>query len=400
MPVPLSVFIGTMEAAMSDQKKDRPAPPAAAANEEQDKPSFAEVSRGMTTRRLLSARQLQESLAVAPPPSPRIAAIAGLQAALAVLAAVSLVHFSPWPHLVGFPALGALAALFGRYASLTRRKRIVGISAFLLTLSVFIPTLASLAGTPFIAKMFLLAVLAGAATLAVAHWRLGGPGAVIFLFAAGAALAPVDSWQTVIERTAATAAGGAVAWLICMLTDRLRSAEMENLSLPASSRRPFGHEWIGAIRIALGAAIAALIAHAAGWQYPAWAAIGATAVMQGGHLHVTMNRALQRMAGTIVGAFLAWAILAQSPPFWMLLAAVVIFQFVTEVVIGYNYALGQITVTPMALLMTYMTSPAAAASMPVERVFDTILGATLGIVFAVIFSTLDDRVYLARHRDG
>ena len=35
---------------------------------------------------------------------------------------------------------------------------------------------------------------------------------------------------------------------------------------------------------------------------------------------------------------------------------------------GYNYALGQITVTPMALLMTYLASPTVAASMPVERV--------------------------------
>ncbi len=382
---------------MSDKENDRPAPPAATANEEHDHPSPAEVSRGMTTRRLLTARQLQESLVVAPPPSPRIACIAGLQSALAVLVAVSLIHFSPWPHLVGYPALGALAALYGRYASLSRRKSIVGISAVLLTLSVLIPSLASLAGMPLVAKMFLLALLTGAASLAVAHWNLGGPGAVIFLFAVGAALGPVDSWQTVIERTAATAAGGAIAWLTCMLTDRLRSVEIASLNLPASPRRPFRHELISAIRIAIGAAIAALTAHAAGWQFPAWAAIGATAVMQGGHLHITMNRALQRMAGTIIGAFIAWAILAQSPPFWMLLAAVVIFQFITEVVIGYNYALGQITITPMALLMTYLTLPTAAAIMPVERVLDTILGATIGIVFAVIFSTLDDRVYLAQH---
>lgn len=85
-------------------------------------------------------------------------------------------------------------------------------------------------------------------------------------------------------------------------------------------------------------------------------------------------------------------------PFWVLVAAIVIFQFITEVIIGFNYALGQITVTPMALLMTYLAAPVAAHSMPVERVLDTILGAALGIVFAVIFSTLDDRVYLARHR--
>ncbi|MBH2043906.1 MAG: hypothetical protein I8H87_10360 [Comamonadaceae bacterium] len=38
------------------------------------------------------------------------------------------------------------------------------------------------------------------------------------------------------------------------------------------------------------------------------------------------------------------------------------------------------------------------AVMPVERVRGTILGAALGIVFVVIFSSMDDRVYLHEHR--
>jgi len=37
--------------------------------------------------------------------------------------------------------------------------------------------------------------------------------------------------------------------------------------------------------------------------------------------------------------------------------------------------------------------------MPVERVLDTIVGAAIGIVFAVAFSTADDRVYLNRRRN-
>lgn len=56
--------------------------------------------------------------------------------------------------------------------------------------------------------------------------------------------------------------------------------------------------------------------------------------MQGGHLHVTMNRALQRMAGTVLGACIVWAILAQ------------------------------ITITPMALLMTHLAAPAVNGNLP------------------------------------
>ena len=65
---------------------------------------------------------------------------------------------------------------------------------------------------------------------------------------------------------------------------------------------------------------------------------------------------------------------------------------------GCNHALGQITVTTMALRMTYMAPPSLAASMPVERVLDTMLGAVLGIAFALVFSSVDDRMHLHAHR--
>ncbi len=348
---------------------------------------------------MLTRAQLWESIIVAAPPSPRNACVAGFQAALAILLALAITHLSPWPQLVGFPALGALAALFGRYASLQRRRKIVLIGGALLTAGVLVPSLVSFAGAAPAAMVLVLALSAGVYTIAVTTWGLGGPGAVIFVFAVGAVMGPVDAWQTVVERTVATGAGALLAFVICTLTDRLRSQETEGTTSPAPKIPPMSHQLIVAGRITIGAAIAAGISHAAGWHYPAWAAIGATAVMQGTHLHVTMNRSLQRMAGTVLGACIAWAILAQNPGFWAVATAIVLFQFITEVIIGYNYALGQITVTPMALLMTHLATPVATTSnMPVERVLDTIVGAALGIVFALIFSTVDDRAYLARRR--
>lgn len=389
---------------MTGQRRKSGPSPAARRSSARRRPAAAGApalhpTRKHAARHLLSPAQWQESLAIAPPVSLHIACVAGLQSALAVLVAIVAVHFSPWPHLVGFPALGALAALFGRFAPVGRqRMRIVAICAALLTLAVLLPSLASLLGASPVVLVLVLALVAGGSTVAVAHWQLGGPGAVIIVFAAGAALAPAPTLEAVLLRTLATAAGGALAWATCWLTDPLRAPGLAGLRLPPAHVPSLRHVAIAGARIALVAGLAALIAHAASWQHPAWAAIGATAVMQGGHLHVTMNRALQRMAGTVVGAFVVWAVLAQHPPFWAVVAAIVVFQFLTEVVIGFNYALGQITVTPMALLMTSLAAPAASASMPVERVLDTILGAALGIVAAVVFSSVDDRVHLHAHR--
>jgi len=245
-----------------------------------------------------------------------------------------------------------------------------------------------------------LAVAAGLATMAVSHWRLGGPGATLFVFAVGAVLGgPAETWLTVVERTLATAWGAGLAIVVCIATDRLRAQPVSTAAAPAPHSPPFRSQLIAAGRITAAAAAAAYIAHAVGWHYPAWAAIGATAVMQGSHLHITMNRALQRMAGTVLGACIAWAVLAQSPSFWWVLVAIVLFQFITEIIISYNYALGQATITPMALLMTHLAAPVADSNMPVERVLDTIVGAAIGIVFAVAFSTADDRVYLNRRRN-
>ncbi len=356
------------------------------------------TSRGHSARHLLNGKQLRQSLLVSSPPSLKIACIAGAQAGLACFVALGTAHISPWPYLVGFPALGALAALFGRYASQQHRRRIVLICGLLLVAGVLVPSLATYAGASQSLMVLLLAFLAGLYTLAVSRFGLGGgPGAVIFVFAVGATLSPADSLSMVFERSAATAWGAWVAWIVCALTDRLRP---QNMGVkPPPPPRPMSHELIVASRIALGAAAAALISYWAGWDYPAWAAIGAVAVMQGSHLHITMNRSLQRMAGTVVGACVVWAILEQSPSFWILVAVIVFFQIATEITIGFNYALAQVTVTPMALLMTHLASPIATSNMPTERVLDTIVGASIGIVFAIIFSTVDDRKYLARrHR--
>src|SRR3546814_6354459 len=73
--------------------------------------------------------------------------------------------------------------------------------------------------------VLLLALFAGASTIMVSRWGLGGPGAAIFVFAVGAVMGSVDSWNIVVERTLGTLWGAALAWLICALTDRLRTQE-------------------------------------------------------------------------------------------------------------------------------------------------------------------------------
>lgn len=370
----------------------------------------ASLSRGHALRQLLAPARLRESLAINHPPSVRNAAIAGAQVALAVVLVAAALHYSPWSHVAGFGALGAMAALFGRFAPIARRRRIVLTAGGLLVMPVALLSLLAGMGLSPVAMLLALAAMAGLLASLVHRTQLGAPGAVIFIFAASAALGPVDSPLVQFERTVATTLGVATAWLLCLLTDHLRDLDVKPSAPPqvptlhahaAGSRAlpPLtpGYAPMQALRVALCAALAALLAHAAGWLHPAWAAIGAVAVLQGMHLPGTVHRAWQRTLGTMAGAGVAWVILSSSPSFWTLLLAVAVLQILTEVVIGFNYALGQVFVTPMALLMTSLASHGEAASMAVSRIFDTTLGAAVGIVLALALSSLDERIHLARH---
>ncbi|MGQ3214522.1 MAG: hypothetical protein ACT6U0_02320 [Shinella sp.] len=67
-------------------------------------------------RHLLHPLQLRGSMALSPLPCLRNAVLAGFQAAITAEIALPLFHLSPWSHLIGFASLGALVALFGRFA--------------------------------------------------------------------------------------------------------------------------------------------------------------------------------------------------------------------------------------------------------------------------------------------
>ncbi|MCL8385271.1 FUSC family protein [Xanthobacter aminoxidans] len=349
-------------------------------------------------RHLLKPHQIRESWALAAQPWQRNAVLAGLQASLAAAIALPLALVSPWPHLVGFASLGTLAALFGRFAPQAGRGRIVLICAMWLSLAVLGMSTAAWLGAPYLLQLALLALACGLFFFVANTGQYGPPGALIFVFAAGAAMGHVASWQEVVERATATALAAGLTWLICVGTETFRQQETPEAPFPVEPVRPLDHRLVAAARITLGSAIAAFAAYAAGAAHPGWAAMGTVAVMQGTHLHISMSRAMQRMSGTVVGAGLVWLILSQEPSVWSVVALLIFLQFATEMIIGANYALGQILVTPMALLMSYLAAPGAAGTaMAPERVFDTLVGAIIGIVLAVVCSTVDDRIYLAHH---
>lgn len=352
-------------------------------------------------RQLIHPRQFKGSIALTQQPSLRNSALSGVQAALTSVIALPMVYLSPWSHLIGFASLGALVALFGRFAPTGQRRKIVFQCGVVQTVSVFLMSAAVWLGAPQWAQLGLLALACGALLFIAATARFGAPGPLLFVFAVGASMGTDLTLTDVLERSAATMTVAALAWIICAASETLRHKPTPARAFPEEPLRPISHRLIGALRSALGAGLAICVSQLFGADHPVWAAMGALAVMQGAHLHITMDRALQRLAGTLIGALLAWALLIQHPSVWPVIAALMVLQILTEMVIGYNYALGQIFVTPMALLMTYLAAgQTIGPEMVPERVFDTLIGAAVGVIASVILSSMDDRRFLAQRHHG
>lgn len=306
----------------------------------------------------------------------------GLTVTLAFLVAALTGHTD----LAGFAALGALASLYGRDEVYAWRWRLMTLAGGSLAAAVLLCSVLSGRGAPPPVLLVAIGAIAALATAACALLRTGPPGGTIIVFAAGAGLVPItgDVGTAVVERTVATLVGVAAALAVCnagALVDRgARGAAPRFRSLLRHDPAVLG----SALLVLCASVAAGAVASLAGWGHPAWAAMGATAVLHGRDVHHMGQRAIQRGLGTLGGALVAVPLLGAHLPFWAVAVLVVGLQVVTEVVVGRHYGLAMLTITPMALLMTSIGGTAEPVTMAVDRALDTLVGALIGVAVAVI----------------
>ncbi|MFF3412429.1 FUSC family protein [Streptomyces sp. NPDC002742] len=155
----------------------------------------------------------------------------------------------------------------------------------------------------------------------------------------------------------------------------------------ASGERPLLHR-LGplapiALRTALGCALAGYASLALGVGRPYWALVTAASLYQA-NVTLTWSRGVQRVAGNLVGvlAFTVLAPLAHVGQAALVLCCLAL-NFGAEALIGRNYWLGSVCVTPMALLITEFAHSQQSGELIADRVLDTLVGALAGFVAAV-----------------
>ncbi|MGW8066075.1 FUSC family protein [Streptomyces ziwulingensis] len=166
--------------------------------------------------------------------------------------------------------------------------------------------------------------------------------------------------------------------------DELLGVEAELAARPTPLGQRLGPLTPIALRTALGCALAGYASLALGVGRPYWALVTAAALYQA-NMTLTWSRAVQRVVGNVAGVlvFAAIAPLAHLGQALLVLFCLAL-NFGAEALITRNYWLGSVCVTPMALLITEFTGYQAPGELITERVVDTLVGALVGFLAAVV----------------
>jgi len=288
-----------------------------------------------------------------------------------------------------YASFGAFAALYGRADVARTRVRMQATAGGILVASMLVGTTLSFFAAPALLSVTAIAVLAAAVTLFAYRKRWHPPGALFAVFAAGATAS--------FPATGATFAlvllvgGASVAWSLFVTT-------VFALSRRASWRRPpRARPPIGAVAWEMTATVgaAALLAGIAGalligthWY---WAMVGAVAAVGGAHVNARLIRGVQRLVGTLLGVLIAAGLLALDLPPVLVIVIAVALQAGAEMFVGRNYGIAMIFITPLALLMISLASPAGPELLLRDRVLETVIGVAVGTVVAIVSAGLRRR---------
>ncbi|GAA2152671.1 FUSC family protein [Nocardioides koreensis] len=290
-----------------------------------------------------------------------------------------------------YAAFGAFTSLYGRNHVHLSRTRMQLTLAVLLTLATTAGVVVGLsAHRAWLAVPATALVAVGGSLVSDAQdWHPPGPLFLVFAFAARASLPsePADVLAAVLVAGASAGfsvlVGGAGAWW--RHARARRAAGGQGASGPARSGPALRRASYGevarrhALRNGLAVAIAGSLATAVGIGHPYWAMVSAVVPLAARDLGQQVTRGLHRVIGTGLGLGMAAVLFALDPRGLLLILVIVLLQVGAELLVGRNYALALVAVTPLALLMVHVVAPTPAGTLLWDRGLETLIGVVIGL---------------------
>ncbi|WP_404381322.1 FUSC family protein [Knoellia locipacati] len=309
-----------------------------------------------------------------PPGSHRIALRAGISVAVPLLTVVALGR-TPW---AVYAAFGAFTSLYGRnHVHLPRAVMQATAAVGLVTCVALGALLAAGSAGPWVLVLAAVGVAGlGSVASTVLDWHPSGP--LFLIFALGTVSATDAAWSDVpvaIFVSAASAAFALAVGSIGAVVARTPSRPRPRLASPRSP---------DPLRYMLAVAVAGAVATAAGLGHPWWAMVAAAAPLSvRGRSHQAL-RAGHRIAGTLLGLLTSIPLLLLELDPVPLVLVVVVLQVVTELLVGRNYGLALLFITPMALLMGQLGTAHSSPDLLLDRGVETLIGAAAAVLLLAV----------------
>ncbi|CAN7355117.1 FUSC family protein [Knoellia sp. LjRoot47] len=309
-----------------------------------------------------------------PPGSHRVALRAGLSVAVPLLTVIALGR-TPW---AVYAAFGAFTSLYGRNHVHVPRAVMQATAGLALVTCVGLGAAFAASGAgPWVLVLAAVGV-AGVGSLlsTVLDWHPSGP--LFLIFAFGTVAATHATWSDVPIAFAVAAASAAFA----LVVGNIGAVVTRTVPQPrARLRSPRGPD---PLRYMVAVGVAGAVATTAGLGHSWWAMVAAAAPLSvRGRAHQAL-RAGHRIAGTVLGLLTSIPLLLLGLDPVPLVLVVVVLQVVTELLVGRNYGLALLFITPMALLMGQLGASQSAPALVLDRGVETVIGAVVAVALLAI----------------
>lgn len=284
-----------------------------------------------------------------------------------------------------YAAFGAFTSLYGRDRVHVSRFQLQSTLAVFFSSCVVVGTLIGTSEHRVWLSVLAATVVAGAGSFLsdAQGWHPPGPLFAVFAVTACASFPSQgnDVAPALLVSAASAAFSVAVGWAGVWWRSTVRR-------LPAVRTTRRRADWTSVaqrhvVRCAAGCLLAGTLATAIsgplGLGHPYWAMVAAVVPLVAREWHQQVTRGIQRVLGTFAGLLLAAGLLLLELPALALVVVVILLQGLAELLIGRNYALALVAVTPLALLMVHLVAPTSPRELLLDRGVETLLGVLVGV---------------------
>ena len=307
--------------------------------------------------------------------------------------------------LAAYATFGAFTALYGRNEPYRLRLRSVSVAGAALLVSIALGVVVASLGEPLWLLAVLLVVVVAGGTFLSSGFQLLPAQPLFFVFALLVCAAIPTPAAEILSRIALAVVVAAFSWLLTMsgwLVRRFAAragdrGSRASVLLKDLRRRPAVDRtvltdprvWLTVAQNVLGVLIAGGVAVLFGFGHAYWAVVSLVAVIPPARAAHSISRSLHRIIGTVVGVGVTAVILVWSPPPIVVILVIVVCQFFAEMLVGRHYGTALVFITPMALSVSHLATPAPLSTLVVDRVLETVLGAGVGIVLVLLARWLE-----------